>query len=377
MRLPLARQGSKAIDKPKGLEIVDAAYERGVNYFDTAYNYHGCTSETFTGEALSRYPRHTYNLATKMPVWLIKTREEAERVFHEQLEKLRVEHFDFYLVHNFNSKNLDRTKELKIYDFLKEKQREGRIHRLGFSFHDTIPVLTHILDSYDWDFAQIQLNYMDWELQDAKGQYELLTSHGIPVIVMEPLRGGALHNLCEPALEILKAAAPSASAASWALRFAAEKPNVLTVLSGMSSVEQVTDNVATLSPLSPLSEREHAAIDQALAAYRKSQPIPCTDCGYCMDCPSGVDIPKVFAIYNRHHDSARFIYFSMDFRVLGEDKQPQHCTRCEKCVELCPQKLPIHDLMETINTFAVERLVDDVALFNPEPGLDVVGRSAE
>jgi predicted aldo/keto reductase-like oxidoreductase len=376
MRMPAAVEGRRIIDRDKGAELVDYALDQGVNYFDTAYNYHGCTSEEFIGWALSRHKRGRFNLATKMPVWMLTARGQMEAVFQEQLRKCRVEYFDFYLIHNFSSKTLETEERLGVYEFLLQKKREGRIQRLGFSMHDTPAVLESVVKKYDWDFAQLQINYMDWEGLSAKLQYELLAARGIPVIVMEPVRGGALADgLCGESREILREAAPDRSAASWAIRFAASLPNVLVVLSGMSNLDQLKDNIAALSPLRALDGREYAVIARALDAYRRSAPVPCTACGYCMDCPSGVDIPRLFALYNRHHGKGKTVYLGIDYRVLGEARQAHHCTHCGRCAKLCPQGLDIPALLDKVGAFVKENALDDIHLLRPDQGVSVIGAS--
>ncbi|MDR1966333.1 MAG: aldo/keto reductase [Synergistaceae bacterium] len=374
MRMPYAREGHRFIDAARGLEMVDYAIESGINYFDTAYNYHGCTSEAFIGPALKRYPRDRFNLATKMPVWMLESREGMEAIFAEQLEKCCVDYFDFYLIHNFSSKNIAKEENLRVYEFLSAKKREGRIRRLGFSMHDTTDVFKAAVGKYDWDFVQLQINYMDWEGQDARGKYEHAASKGMPVMVMEPVRGGMLAALCDESVRIFKSASPGSSVASWAIRYAASLPNVLVVLSGMSSLDQMKDNVASLSPLVPLSGDDYATIEDALGAFRRNSPVPCTACGYCMDCPFGVDIPKVFEIYNRHKERGRTVYLGLDYRVLGEGHQAERCTKCGRCAALCPQGLDIPNLMEVISAFVRENALDDINLLRPEEGVKIVPR---
>jgi predicted aldo/keto reductase-like oxidoreductase len=373
MRMPYAIEGKRFIDRDKGVEMVDYALDHGINYFDTAYNYHGCTSEEFIGWALSRHKRDRFNLATKMPVWMLHTREEMEAIFEEQLKKCRVEYFDFYLIHNLSSKCLEKEEELGVYEFLSRKKKEGRIRRLGFSMHDTCSVLKRVVDKYDWDFAQLQINFMDWEGLDAKSQYELLAGRDIPVTVMEPLRGGALTTLCEESLAVFNRACPDCGAASWGLRFAATLPKVLTVLSGMSNLEQLKDNIATMSPLRPLEEADYQVIGKALDAYRRGAPIPCTGCRYCIDCPSGVDIPALFAMYNRHHNRGKTVYLGLDYRVIGEEHHESHCTGCEKCVKACPQGLEIPKLLAMVGAFVKENALEDIKLLRPEEGVRIIG----
>ncbi|MBE6428878.1 MAG: aldo/keto reductase [Planctomycetaceae bacterium] len=355
MRLPMTDPETMEINYPKAEEMIDFAWENGVNYFDTAYGYHNGLSETFIGHALSKYPRESFRLASKMPSWMVQTPEDVARIFNDQLRKCQVEYFDYYLVHNITENKLDRIEDLKMHEFLTEMKREGKIRHLGFSFHDCPEVLKRTIDRWEWEFAQIQLNYLDWEMQDAAGQYQLLTEAGLPVIVMEPLRGGSLVSLSPEALEIQCRANPYLSPAAWGLRFAASLSNVLTVLSGMSSLEQVRDNVKTMSNFQPLTETELNVLPEILTAYRKAAPIPCTACRYCQDCPKGVDIPRVLAAMNHFHASKSSFSFLQHANVLGPDKQPEHCVGCGKCEKVCPQKIQIPQLMkeaaEMIRTF--------------------------
>jgi len=348
MRLPRTNADTQEIDFEKAAEMIDYAYKNGVNYFDTAYPYHEGLSEPFLGQVLPNYPRESYKLATKMPVWLLQTAADIERIFEEQLARCRADYFDFYLVHGLNRDRIEITKNLEVIAYLEKERERGRIRRLGFSFHDEPRLLERVLDMHEWDFAQIQLNYMDWELQDARGQYELLTSRGIPVVVMEPVRGGALANLSLEARDILIDAEPQSSLASWAMRFVGELPNVLTVLSGMSTFEHVKDNVKTYSPLVPLWKEKQDVLARALTAYRKSGAVPCTGCAYCMDCPFGVDIPKVFAVYNQHKIANYRIAFEIGYRVLGEAHNAHRCTSCGRCLPLCPQYIDIPARMREV-----------------------------
>jgi predicted aldo/keto reductase-like oxidoreductase len=353
MRLP-CREGSREIDTSQATAMIDLALDQGINYFDTAYMYHEGNSELFAGEALSRHDRGSYNLATKMPLMTVKTKADVERIFNEQLKKCKTGYFDFYLLHNINQDHLPAAEQNNVYEQLKEKQRQGLIRRLGFSFHDRPELLRKVVDKYDWDFAQIQLNYLDWELQNAKEQYEILTRKGIPVNVMEPVRGGTLAKLCDASIKIFSEADPKASPASWAIRYAASLPNVQVVLSGMSSLEQLRDNIGTMAPLKPLTEREYQVIEKALAAYRGSATIPCTSCRYCMDCPEGVEIPKNLAVYNNYqvalankHPMGGFL-FEMEYRLLGEKGRAASCVACGQCASRCPQHIEIPRWMETI-----------------------------
>ena len=358
MRLPLAEKDKQDIDCERAEEMVNFAMANSVNYFDTAYIYHDGMSETFIGQVLKKYPRKSFYLANKMPIWLLEKPEDTERIFNEQLEKCKVEYFDYYLLHNLNDKSFVDSEKLGVYDFLKKKKEQGKIRKLGFSFHDKPCSLETIIDAYNWDFCQLQINYLDWELQDAKSQYEIATDRGVPVIVMEPVRGGALASLSDDATALLKKERPKDSIASWAIRYGAQLPNVLTVLSGMSNMEQLKDNVSTLSPLSPLTEGEHEVLQEALVAYRSSGAIPCTACRYCMECPAGVDIPKVFTIYNQYmlgQSSSRDFTFTFHYTILGNEKQAHQCTECGQCEPLCPQEIQIAERLKEV-TAKIEEL---------------------
>jgi predicted aldo/keto reductase-like oxidoreductase len=361
MRLPLKEGGGQEIDKVRAQEMVDRAISGGINYFDTAYMYHEGKSEPFAGEALAKHDRKSFNLATKMPLSFIKTATDVERIFQEQLQKCRVEYFDFYLLHNINQDNLKVAEACRVYEQLEEKQGQGKIRRLGFSFHDRPELLDAVTKKYDWDFAQIQLNYLDWELQNAKEQYQILESRGIPVIIMEPVRGGTLASLCEESVALFKAADPGVSPASWALRFAASLPGVITVLSGMSNLDQMRDNIATMEHFTPLNPEEYRVIEKALTALRRSGTVPCTACRYCMDCPEGIDIPKALVIYNNYllarankHPMAGFL-FDGEYKILGEEKQAHHCIQCNQCSSRCPQHIDIPRWMRLINELHEER----------------------
>ena len=299
MRLPTLEPGGAAIDYARAGALVDEAVRGGITYFDVAYPYHGGGAEKFIGAALEKYPRESFYLATKMPLWKLETQEDMEQVFNEQLANCRVDYFDFYLCHAVDAERFEKIRRIGAFEFLARKKAEGKIRRLGFSFHDKPAVLRAVCAAYPWDFAQLQLNYLDWTVQRAREQYEILQEYGLPCIVMEPVRGGALASLCPEAEAVLKAKAPGRSIASWAIRFAASLPGVLVVLSGMSSEEQLADNLAAMSPFQPLTKSEQNALTRAVRIDKRAQRIPCTGCRYCMPCPFGVDIPGLFKAYNR------------------------------------------------------------------------------
>ncbi|MDD2954693.1 MAG: aldo/keto reductase [Oscillospiraceae bacterium] len=348
MRLPKVSPDKEDIDLAAAQEMVDYAYAHGVNYFDTAYVYHGGTSERFIGPALKKYPRDSYLLATKMPGWDLTCREDAVKIFEEQLANCQVDYFDFYLCHSLSESNYRKYKDLGVIDYLDEQKKAGRIRRLGFSFHATLPILEEVLTWYPWDFAQIQLNYLDWTAQKAKEQYEILTSRGLPVIVMEPVRGGALADPCPESNRIFQEAAPGRSPASWAIRYAASLPGVLTVLSGMSNMEQLRDNVATMEAFSPLSPVDHAVVEKALEAYKRHVTIPCTGCRYCMDCPAGVDIPLMFKLYNEYAVTREKGDYKKALAQAPEGALMHSCVACGVCMSHCPQSIRIPEELAKI-----------------------------
>lgn len=349
MRLPRISPDTDKIDFEQAQKLVDYAYAHGINYYDTAYVYHDGQSETFIGQALKKYPRESYYLATKMPIWHVKEEADLERIFNEQLERAGVDYFDFYLCHSIKRENYGDYQRFHTYEFLEKKRAEGKIRFIGFSFHADIELLEQVCNEHPWDFAQLQLNYLDWEKQDAKTQYEILCRHHIPCIVMEPVRGGALADLCPSANECFKKARPEQSVASWAIRYAASLDNVMVVLSGMSNLEQLTDNVGTMTDFEPLTHQDYETVNAALDAYKKKDTVPCTGCRYCMDCPQGVDIPKMFTLYNQYAVT-QDIDASRDAYAKAETEQSGLCVGCGICMEHCPQHIQIPEKMKMIHS---------------------------
>jgi predicted aldo/keto reductase-like oxidoreductase len=282
--------------------LIDRAFAAGINYFDCAFMYLNHTSELILGNILRNYQREKYYLADKIPVELhdyhCHSLDDADNILNEQLKRCQTSYFDFYLVHAMDAQQYEKCVKLDIYNWLIQKKKEGLVHHIGFSFHDCPELFQTILDNHQWDFVQIQLNYVDWNACRAKELYRIAEERQVPLAIMEPLRGGHLTNLPEEARKLLRAENPDASEASWGIRFAASLPNVMTVLSGMNSLAQVEDNIKTMQNFLPLSNRELEILKRVEAIYLSSGDIPCTGCRYCMDCPHGVDIPSVFSVYN-------------------------------------------------------------------------------
>jgi len=348
MRFPTDGGNSANISVEKSYEMLDYAFEHGVNYFDTAYMYHDYASEAFTGKALTRYPRDKFYLATKLPPWNIEKKEDLQRLFDQQLKNCQVDYFDFYLMHCITRSTLPMFEKYDAYEFLREQQKKGKLRYLGFSIHDSTALMEELLEKYEFEFGQIQLNYLDWDQLDSKGLYEALHRRNIPAIIMEPVRGGTLASLPPESAEILRSADPQRSQASWAMRYAGELPGVLTVLSGMSTLEQVKDNVANYTNFAPLTSSEHEVIRRAVEAYRKNSAIPCTACGYCMPCPVGVDIPESLGLYNLFKNGGDEDQFKIEYVHIGEGSQPEDCTSCGACLTLCPQHIDIPGWMDEI-----------------------------
>lgn len=351
MRFPTLPDGK--IDRKKSLDMIDYAYKHGVNYFDTAYRYHDGESEEFVKEALSRYPRDSYYLATKFPMGFMPDpkEENVEGIIDEQLEKTGAGYFDFYLVHALNASNFKLMKEFKVLEKLEKRKAAGQIKHIGFSFHDSPEVLQEIVDYYDgWEFCQIQLNYLDWTYQDAKKQYEILTEKGIPVIVMEPVRGGTFADLGEECNKILKDARPDDSIASWAMRYCAALPNVNVILSGMTEMYQVEDNVKTFENYEPFTEEDQKLIQKVLDIREKNNTIPCTSCRYCVEyCPQSINIPETFSMYNRFMITGSDFGLRADVEKADSKDLPENCIACGACSEHCPQKIDIPGRMVDID----------------------------
>ena len=344
MRFPTTPDGK--IDEERAAALLNTAYRAGVNYFDTAYPYHGGQSEPFLGRVIAQWPRESFYLATKMPLWQCDSLEQAQTVFAQQLQRLGVDYFDFYLLHSLHAARYDKAKALGIVDWLWEQKQAGRIRNFGFSCHDNAAGLEHILRDQPWDFCQLQYNYLDTddraeEISGDRG-YRLTEELGIPLLIMEPIKGGTLAALPPEAAAPLRALRPTASDASWALRWVGSHKNVHLILSGMSAEDQLADNLSTFAAFEPLSTAEEQAVEAAAAWLHSRIKIGCTGCRYCMPCPMGVDIPDNFSLWNKLGMFGRKEAVKQQWEAHFPDKEKaHHCVRCGKCEAACPQHLPI------------------------------------
>lgn len=353
MRFP---KNGDEVDVEEAVKLLRKAYDMGVNYFDTAVVYHKGESEKIFGKAFEIYDRSSYYLADKMSIWVCKDEQEMKDLFERQLKTLKTDYIDFYLVHSLNRNHYQKVKEFHCVEFLQEMKRQGKIKHLGFSFHDTYPVFTQILNDYDWDFVQIQLNYLDWQNQGAEQLYRELEKRNLPCMVMEPVRGGYLATLDEQRAKPFLEMEPNRSIASWAIRWVESLPQVTVVLSGMSDMAQLEDNVSLLTNFEPMNEKELEAVAKVVEEIRKVNDIPCTGCRYCMDCPMGVDIPEIFAIYSRLKIFGKDKSFVEDYKeVMENGNGAEHCVGCQQCMNHCPQSIEIPDKLAMIHRLYLDK----------------------
>lgn len=350
MRLPVMDGDDSRIDEKAAMEMVDYAMSHGINYYDTAWGYHNGTSELVLGKALKKHSRETFYLADKFPGYDLGNMDKVQEIFEKQLEKCGVEYFDFYLFHNVCEMNIDAylNPTYGIYDYLLAQKKAGRIRHLGFSAHGSYDVMKRFLEAYgkDMEFCQIQLNYLDWDFQGAKAKVQLLEEYGIPVWVMEPLRGGRLASLEEKYEEKLKALRPQESIPAWAFRFLQSLPSVKVVLSGMSTMEQLKENIATFEEDKPLSSQEEKELLGMADEMVKKIALPCTACHYCVShCPQELDIPSLLALYNEHCFSDGGFIAPMVVSTIPEEKRPSSCVGCRSCEAVCPQQIKISEAM--------------------------------
>jgi len=347
MRFPTLENGE--INEPEAERMLDKAIAEGVNYIDTAYPYHNGKSEIVTGRILKKYDRDSFYLATKLPLWLVKSLEDVDKLFGEQLSKLQTDHIDFYLMHALDRGRWDAMKKLGVIKRLEELKAEGRIKYLGFSFHDSYEVFEEIINYREWDFCQIQLNYMDAEEQAGVKGAALAASKNVPLVIMEPVKGGSLAVFADDIMGKFHALDPEASAASFALRWVGSLPGVKVILSGMSTMEQVEDNLKTFRSFKPLSEEEQKMIREVTDTLRSRVQNGCTGCRYCMPCPAGVDIPGCFKTWNTYHMYQNYNMVKGTWEnELGDAKQAKNCVKCGKCEQACPQKLSIRRDLERV-----------------------------
>lgn len=350
MRLPVIDGDDSKVDSAAAEEMIAYAMEHGINYYDTAWGYHSGQSELVMGNALKKYPRENYYLATKFPGYDLSNMDKVETIFEEQLKKCQVEYFDFYLFHNVCEMNIDAYLDEKygIYEYLIEQKKNGRIRHLGFSAHGSYDVIKRFLDAYgkDMEFCQLQLNYLDWSFQDAKAKVELLKEHDIPVWVMEPLRGGKLASLSEENTKKLRAMRPDEETPAWAFRFLQSLPEVKVVLSGMSNMEQLQANIRTYEEDKPLSGEEMKNLLDIADSMLKKKTLPCTACHYCVShCPQELDIPELLNLYNEHCFTEGGFIAPMALSSYPDDKKPSACIGCRSCEAVCPQQIKISEAM--------------------------------
>ena len=346
MRLPVFDGDENRINEAAAMEMVDRAMASGINYYDTAWGYHGGNSELVAGKALSRYPRDSFYLASKFPGYDLSNFGKTGEIFEKQLEKCQTDYFDFYLFHNVCEMNIDAylDRSYGTFDYLIEQKKNGRIRHLGFSAHGDLDVMRRFLAAYGehMEFCQLQINWFDWEFQKAKEKYELVQAMGIPVWVMEPLRGGKLVKLEEADLAKLQALRPDETAAGWAFRFVQSLPGVKMVLSGMSSMEQLEQNLATFSADEPLDEKEMETLLGIARDMAARTAVPCTGCRYCTSyCPMELDIPRLLELYNEHVFTGGGFLAPMVIATLPEEKRPASCLGCGACASVCPQGIDI------------------------------------
>jgi len=349
MRLPVLEDN--AIDLDMVCKMVDAFLAGGFTYFDTAYNYHGGASESVAKKVLvDRHPRESYTLATKLPGWLLSDTVLPQQLFDEQLERTGAGYFDYYLLHSVTHSNIAQYDGYDCWNWGLKLKEEGKIRHFGFSFHDTAAMLDDLLSKHQVDFVQLQINYLDWnnEAVQSGDCYAVAKKHGVPVVVMEPVKGGTLAVMPDEAAAILKAKAPDASLASWAIRYAASLDNVMAVLSGMSNEEQMTDNVSTMDAFVPLNEEEYGLLDKAADKLRELAMIPCTGCRYCVnDCPMSIQIPDIISCLNHYKVYGRSGKMKKKYFSFAEDGAlASACINCGQCESVCPQHLAVPDIMK-------------------------------
>jgi len=358
MRLPLFDDSdSKNVDYDKAYEMIKLYMDSGFSYFDTGYMYHNFYSENVLRDLLvKRFPRESFQLADKLPVFSLKNKEAVPLVFDEQLRRCGVDYFDYYLLHCLSAEFYDpKCEPFGCFEFISEKKKEGKVREIGFSYHDKAELLDRILTEHpEVDFVQLQINYLDWEDEkiQSRKNYEVARRHGKKIVIMEPVKGGTLVNVPDEVVKLFKDFAPERSVASWALRYAAGLPGVFMTLSGMGNMDQLTDNITTMSNFEPLSDAELEVIEKATAIIRSTVGIPCTSCGYCIEagCPANVNIPRYFELYNEFKMCKRSpeecnVFYKRYSKTFGKASD---CIGCGQCEGVCPQHLPIIEHLKKI-----------------------------
>ncbi len=347
MRLPM---NGDTIDMEHTCKMVDEYMAKGFTYFDTAYVYIGGKSEVAIKDAVvDRYPRDSFQVASKLPIWSLENLDDMERIFQESLDRAGLEYYDFYLLHALNKNSAQKCDDLGCWDFIAKKKAEGKIKHIGFSFHDSADVLDDILTKHpESEFVQLQINYIDWESENVQSKkcYETAIKHNKPIIIMEPVKGGTLAGLPQDAVNLLKSKEPNLSVPSWAIRYAASFDNVVTVLSGMSNMEQLNDNISYMENFKALTSDEQKTIDEVVEIINRVPLIPCTDCKYCVEgCPQQINIPAYFSAMNHHKkfDTDQTVASNMNrFNEIAKDGgKPSECIACGLCENYCPQKIEI------------------------------------
>ena len=352
MRLPVKNGVYADIDEEAAAKMIDTAMKNGVNYYDTAWGYHDGQSEISVGKILSKYPRESFYLASKFPGYDLANMGKVEEIFEKQLKKCKVDYFDFYLIHNVCELNIDAYLDDEKYgtvSYLLKQKQNGRIKHLGFSAHGEYDVLKRFLEKYGkyMEFGQLQINYLDWEFQDAKAKYELYKSYNIPIWIMEPLRGGKLASLSKEYEDKLKSLRSDEGIPAWAFRFLQSLPEVTVILSGMSDMAQVEDNLKTFKEDKPLSKEEMTALLSIADSMIKKNALPCTACRYCTShCPKGLEIPEIIRLYNEHCSSRDGFIAPMVFATYEKEKLPNACVGCRSCEKVCPQSIKISEMMK-------------------------------
>ena len=347
MRFPTNAEGK--IDREKAEAMMDKAIAAGVNYIDTAYPYHGGESELFVGEVMKKYDRDSFYLATKLPLWAVHSLEDVDKLFNEQLSKLQTDYVDFYLMHAMGGSKWREMVKLGVVERLEELKAEGKIRYLGFSFHDSYEAFEEIINARDWDFCQIQLNYMDVNDQAGMKGYKLTEEKQIPLVIMEPIKGGMLANYGGDIADVFHALDKDASFASFALRWVGTLPNVKVILSGMSTMEQVDDNLKIFGDFKPMSEEELATVDKVVEILNNRVQNGCTGCSYCMPCPAGVNIPKNFRIWNTYHMYQNYNAVRWNWETeMPDSERANKCIECGKCEAICPQALQIREDLKRV-----------------------------